>query len=435
MNTYDLLTRWSSQSIREIEAELETMEDDSTAEELLGSEELEDIREYIKAPSSRGIREAVVLLPGLMGSLLSSVRGVTSLLWINPVIFLKGQTSYLELSDDGVRDRHPEIDTIPMGIEKLVYLKIIIALDRQTDLFEFPYDWRRPIEWNGDLLKEYIDRWANNDPNQQFTLVGHSLGGLVSRAYIARHPEHAESRVKRLIMHGTPHFGAAGTVENLVLGNRMMAIVSKLNKHNETRRLIMNMPSIYQLLPSPRELFPSHRPYPVNWNLYRAESWQLEGIRQDYLDSGRAFHEILAASDPQIEIIEIAGCHQDTVVEVQRKSESEERTLYDLIRMDEGPDSGDATVPLWSAVLPRATIYYIQEIHRYLPRNKDVIDATLALIHGDLPNLPTVLPPRKTGWFTRDLLDPVDVEADNLRKRLEEGNPSEEDLSNLQFMF
>ena len=439
MNTNDLLTSWSALSFEEIEARLEAGTDEETAEQLLGTDEMAEIRALMEEPEARGLREAVVLLPGFMGSLLSSIRGVTTLLWINTAIFLRGQSSYLELNEDGTRDFSPQVEAVPIGIEKLVYLKISIALLRQTDLYEFPYDWRRPIESNGDLLHQCIERWADGHQDQQFTLVGHSMGGIVAWAYLARHTEAAERRIKHLIMHGTPHFGTAGAVENMAMGSRTLDIIEKLNDNNVPRRLMLNLPSVYQLLPAPPDLFPSHRPYPANWDLYDAVAWRLDGIRQDYLDAGRQFHELLASADPQVDIIEIAGCHVDTTVEVQRSLGPDERPQYEVIRKDEGPDAGDGTVPLWSAVLPDATMYYIQQVHRYLPKNKQVIEATLELIHGGAPALPTELPPRKIGVIAqllgRDVLTPVDVEAERLRARLEEGAASEEDLSLLHFAF
>lgn len=432
MSTNDLLASWSTLSLEEIEARLAAGTDEAAAEQLFGANEMAELQELLKAPHPRGLREAVVLLPGFMGSLLISARGVTTLLWINPVIFLKGQSSYLELSQDGTSDRDPEIEAVPFAIEKLVYLKPSIALRHQTDLYEFPYDWRRPIEHNGDLLHQCIERWADGNPDRQFTLVGHSMGGIVARAYLACHTKAAERRIKRVIMHGTPHFGATGAVESLVMGNRNMAVVEKLNENNAPRRLMLNMPSVYQLLPAPPGLFPSTRPYPANWDLYDAAAWRLEGIRQDYLNAGRQLHELLASSDPQVDIIEIAGCHVDTVVEVRRNFGPDEKPQYELIRQHEGPDAGDGTVPLWSAILPSATVYYIQQVHRYLPKNNQVIEATLDLIHDGTPNLPTKLPPRGTGLLGqllgRDMLAPVDVEAERLRARLEEGTADGEDL-------
>lgn len=77
----------------------------------------------------------------------------------------------------------------------------------------------------------------------------------MSRAYLARRRQAAERRVQRVIMLGTPHFGAATAVENLLYGNSMMALVAKLNAKNAPRRLLVNLPSAYSLLPAPPELF------------------------------------------------------------------------------------------------------------------------------------------------------------------------------------
>jgi hypothetical protein len=236
-------------------------------------------------------------------------------------------------------------------------------------------------------------------------------------------------------MHGTPHFGAAAAVENLVHGNRMMALAGKLNSKNAPDRLLLNMPSVYQLLPAPPDLFPSQRHYPSNWDLYDASAWRLKGMRQDYLDLGRAFYEMLASADPQVETIEIAGCNVDTIVDVQREFEPDERPKYDVIRQQGGADGGDGTVPLWSALLPGATIYYAQEVHRDLPKNKKVLKATLDLIHGGVPDLDTELPPFDPGWFSFEPPEPVDESAQKLRANLEEGTASAEDLSQLYFAF
>jgi hypothetical protein len=73
-------------------------------------------------------------------------------------------------------------------------------------------------------------------------------------------------------------------------------------------------------------------------------------------------------------------------------------------------------------------MYYTQQAHRSLPKNSRVIDATLALIHGGAPGLPTELPPREAGLLHRDVPAAVDVEAEQLRARLEEGTANEEDL-------
>lgn len=435
MNTNDLLANWSTLSLEEIEARLDAGQEEAALAQLFGAEEVAEMREVMAEPPARGLRPAVVLLPGIMGSLLASIRGVTQLVWINPLLFLKGESSYVELDDEGRADRRPEVEIAPVALERLCYAKIGIFLRRHVELYEFPYDWRRPVETNGDLLCACIERWADGNPDKRFTLLGHSMGGLVSRAYLARRRQAAERRVQRVIMLGTPHFGAATAVENLLYGNSMMALVAKLNAKNAPRRLLVNLPSAYSLLPAPPELFPSTRPYPANWDLYDASAWQLDDLRQDYLDAGRRFHQLLAASDPQVPLIEIAGCHQDTIVEVQRKSGAGGGSPYDVLRTAEGPDSGDGTVPLWSAVLPGAAVYYVPAVHRYLPKNRKVMEATRVLIHGGRPGLPADLPAREPGPSPRAVGLPVEQEAERLRQRLAAGTASEEDLTRLYFAF
>jgi pimeloyl-ACP methyl ester carboxylesterase len=440
LNPRDLLASWSTLSFEEIEARLEAGDDVEVVEQLFGSTEVTEMLTMAAAPRAPGRREAVVLLPGMMGSLLSSIRGVTTLLWINPAIFLNGQSSYLELNQDGTRDGSPNIEAVPVSVEKLVYLKIGLTLRRQTDLYEFPYDWRRPIERSADVLHECIERWADGDPDRGFTLVGHSMGGLVARAYLARHTQIAERRIKHLITHGTPHFGAPSALGSLITGNQMMDIVTKLNNQNQPRRFLMNLPSVYQLLPAPPDLFPSSVRYPANWDVYDAAAWQLEDVRQDYLDAGRRFHQLLANTDPQVQITQIAGCNLDTLVEVRREFGPDGEPQFEFIGIGEGPGSGDGTVPLWSAELPGATVYYIQHSHATLPSNRQVIKGTLDLVHdGKTERLPTDLPPRESGLFGRGVRSPADVDdvedvdIERLRQRLEEGTANAEDLSRLYF--
>ncbi len=432
MNTIDLYTRWSSMSLDDIQAELQADDSLPTAERLFGAEDVAQMRESQGRRTTRGPRKAVVLLPGLMGSLLSSIRGTTTLLWINPALILKGQSRYLELDETGTADAAPNILSVPTTLELTCYLKIALRLQNEALLFEFPYDWRLPIEENGDLLGKFLDRWSAGDDDMRFTLVGHSMGGLVSRAYVARHAEDAKRRVERVIMHGTPHFGAAGAVADIWRGNSMMAIGEALNGNNDFRRMVLNMPSAYQLLPAPPDLFPKGRPYPVNFDVYQAAEWRLPGVRQNYLDRGRQFHELLADHNHPVEMIEIAGCHLATKTDVMLRADADERPVLDLVTTSEGPDSGDATVPLYSAVLPGATMYYVQEKHRYLSRNTDVIKATLDLIYGRKPKLPTKLPKPKGGWFDfRTAGGSPEAQAQQMRQRFENGTATEEDFEKL----
>ncbi len=63
-----------------------------------------------------------------------------------------------------------------------------------------------PIFVQGELLAAYLVTLQQQDPQQLFTLIGHSVGGVVSRYTLVRFPK---LPVKRLITIASPHLGTA----------------------------------------------------------------------------------------------------------------------------------------------------------------------------------------------------------------------------------
>ncbi len=400
MNTNDVLLRWSQMSLDQIEEEIRSGKDAESIEQLLGKETIADMQEISFAPPATGPREAVVLLPGMMGSLLSSVRGITTLVWINPLVFLNGNARYLQIGPDGRQDACPEVVITPVGVEKFTYTKIGLALTREVDLFEFPYDWRRTTEFNARMLDASLERWAAGT-DRKFILVGHSLGGLLARAYLALFPQQADKRIKQLVMLGAPNYGAVTAIQTLFSGNDTMQKVDGLNKRNNIAEVVRSMPGLYNLLPPPEEHFPSGSTYAANWDLYNAGKWCVPGIRQEHLDNTRALYARLAGTDPQIPQAQIAGCNLQTMVSlagdfsgfgglVQAAVERLPR-LTPAFRAI-GEESGDGTVPLWSSRIQKAEIFYVQEKHVQMPNNRQVIEAVKCLIRGERCPLPVKLP-------------------------------------------
>jgi len=80
---------------------------------------------------------------------------------------------------------------------------------RDVDLFVAFYDWRKSV---GDSATSYlipwIDRARSRSGKSKVILVGHSMGGLVSRSYIQSPAYTTRNDVERLITLGTPHRGA-----------------------------------------------------------------------------------------------------------------------------------------------------------------------------------------------------------------------------------
>jgi pimeloyl-ACP methyl ester carboxylesterase len=406
-------------------------------EMLLGEREVAEVRAMLDRPPAEGPRVATVFMPGVMGSLLASVRGISALLWFNPRVMVDGQINLLDLNEDGTADHAPDVDVVPIGIEKMIYLKLILTLARETRLYEFPYDWRKRLEYNARLLHAAIERWAAAAPGRQFVLVGHSMGGVLARTYAALFPAEAQARLRRVILIGSPLYGAAMTP--LVFGGETPSTrtLARLHPDNDVAALTRSMPSLYQLLPPPPDLFAPRRPYPCNWDLYDAHAWGVPGVRQDYLDEAWRFHQLLANADPQVETVQIAGCHQETVTDVWHAPAAEgqpaaETPRYTLVCQEGGEDSGDGLVPLWSAYRAGRPTYFAEAEHSALPGDPRVLSALLELVHDGTPELPDVLP-EPSGVLQRLAETPLAQQVSELRRRFEQGRFSRDDLRRMLF--
>jgi pimeloyl-ACP methyl ester carboxylesterase len=403
---------------------------------LLGEREAEELRAMLGRPTRSTARPPTVFLPGIMGSLLASVRGISAMLWPNAEILLNGYINLLDLNEAGTGDRCPDVEIVPMGIEKFIYLKLIVTLARETRLYEFPYDWRRHLEWNAGILHECIQRWSLADPERRFVLIGHSMGGMLIRTYLALYPEEADQHVGQVILIGSPLYGAAEAALIFSSATSPAQVVQRLHPNNNVLQLTSNMPSNYQLLPPPAELFPVARPYPVNWDLYDARAWGLPHVRQDYLDDARRLHHLWAALDPQIPIHQIAGCNRATVTDVwspglEDVDEAQEQGRT-LVRQEAGADSGDDLVPLWSVRSEKVATYYVEEGHQQLPSNSQVLDAVINLIHGEPVDLPQTVP-SPTSVLQRLAPASLRQQVAEIRQRIEDGTLSREDLEKLFF--
>lgn len=131
-----------------------------------------------------------------------------------------------------------------------------LGYEENINLFIFAYDWRKQVLEIVDDLHSYIQQLSIND--QQSSIIGHSLGGLVSRIYIQKYNN---PHIDKLITAGSPHRGAtvaykiveAGEIERfndyLWLAVKM---ISSLNKNNlETDKVTIN-----RLIPVMSDLFP-----------------------------------------------------------------------------------------------------------------------------------------------------------------------------------
>ena len=129
---------------------------------------------------------------------LRSIAEILAMATLSPVAILALRTAVRQF---GLRN--VEID--PYG-DALRYFAADLG---PQNVLAFSYDWRLGNAYSAALLKRAIERkWGDSlaDPARPLTIVGHSMGGIVSRHYIEQLG--GSLVVRNLVTVGTPHDGA-----------------------------------------------------------------------------------------------------------------------------------------------------------------------------------------------------------------------------------
>ncbi|MBI5465185.1 hypothetical protein HY946_01090, partial [Candidatus Gottesmanbacteria bacterium] len=120
----------------------------------------------------------------------------------------------------------------------------------------FYYDWRKDVRNQSTPLKNFINEQLTD--GEKIHLVGHSLGGLVGRAYLGN--QNTSSRLDKLLTVGSPHQGApqsypawsGGEIweDNFIYRIAMNILLRRCVPLRNSRETIQRViPSIKNLLP------------------------------------------------------------------------------------------------------------------------------------------------------------------------------------------
>ena len=306
-------------------------------------------------------RRPVVIVPGVMGSELylgsEKVWPDVKHLFRNPELYRLPDETPLE-----PRGLVQEVVIVPNLIKIDQYNRLgdylveELGYERGADLLEFPYDWRQDVRQSARRLAEAVDVW---DPAAPITIIGHSLGTLVSRYYVERLG--GQRRVERLILMGGPHQGVPKAAASLVLGPNLLPFGLLGDR---LRDVMATFASSYQILPT----------YPCavdqdgkSYDLFSADAWLTEAQRP-LIAAAREFRRELGHQS-SVPAVSIFGYGLETITELKvRRGQGDMLSHFSLMAQ---PD-GDSTVPKLSSILPGSEIHPVQQYHGSLFVDNDV---------------------------------------------------------------
>lgn len=147
---------------------------------------------FIMNNSVTTVKRPIIVVPGASASLNPSCFFVKALFWEVPC---------LEMAWTWMPTAEEVYDPL------LARLRAAGYTETNNYLSVFFYDWRKPVENNIERLRDRINNIKTKTNSEKVDLVGHSMGGLVSRAYIQS--EIYDEDVAHLVTLGSPHYGSA----------------------------------------------------------------------------------------------------------------------------------------------------------------------------------------------------------------------------------
>jgi pimeloyl-ACP methyl ester carboxylesterase len=306
-------------------------------------------------------RRPVVFVPGLMGTELwiGSER-----LWPTPRTLISNVEILRLPGDPRIEPRGivNEVVIVPHLIEQRQYSSLGdylvegLGYTRGKDLLEFGYDWRQDVRLSAQRLGEAIERWQVGGP---ITIIGHSLGTLVTRYYVERLG--GKRVAERVILMGGPHHGSAKALACILSGPSILPFGMGAER---MRKVLTTFPSTYQILPT----------YPCAFDqdgrqidVLKDDSWLPEHQRP-FLSGARSYYGEVGTV-LSVPAVSIFGYGLKTILRLAIERDSDGRwQKVDLIE----ETSGDKSVPSASAVLKGSEIHPVLQDHGSLYVDDDV---------------------------------------------------------------
>lgn len=387
--------------------------------------------------------DVVVILPGIMGSALQKdgqdVWAFSTGALFRGLLSLGGSIKDLELAGDD-----PEADDLGDGVvaTRLLpdlhlipgfwridgYGRIVDTIRERFEvtpgenLFEFPYDWRRDNRVAARKLRrqshDWLRRWreSSGNPDAKLVLLAHSMGGLVSRAFLELEDGWRDTRA--LVTFGTPYRGSVNALDFLANGFKKRIGPFKLI---DLTGLLRSLTSVYQLLPT-------YRCYdPGDGELVRVgETTGIPGVDPERAAQALAFHrsiEQAAGEGGRYVVHPVVGIDQPTLLSA-RLSGGRVVPLRSLAGED---TRGDGTVPRGSSYPQEWESadrgMFSGEVHASLQNEKGVLDHVRGILTADALDLGAFRREERLAVYMDDLWPadeamPIRLECDDRRSQV-----------------
>ncbi|MEX1112601.1 MAG: hypothetical protein WEC84_04005 [Candidatus Andersenbacteria bacterium] len=259
-------------------------------------------------PGGPGVRCPVIIVPGLAAS----------------------HNAKLILHDEpgGAWDFTPSVDWFDSLIERLEGE----GYTPDHDLFVAFYDWRQGNHASAsEYLKPVIDEAVSKTFEDKVCVVAHSMGGLVTRAYI-QDEELYENDIAKVVFLGTPNEGAAAAylpweggrlpLSWNFFSRQWIDRIERVLKKERGQKNLERPLSFRSLFPSLKELLPTYQFLNRAGNQLALESHKEENEFLQELNATKS--ELITKG---IEVTTIAGANHDTIDQI---SIIHDRTVEDL---------------------------------------------------------------------------------------------------------
>ncbi|TCO77853.1 esterase/lipase family protein [Chromatocurvus halotolerans] len=242
----------------------------------IGSPDKPDLARLYESAKGQAEQPPLILIPGVLGSRLKREDGTEA--WpgsIGKLLVSRYQDLAMPIDEDTLQPHPGSLEPgalFDKAAGREYYSRIIKLLegpggyrrgaagvapdDSAPRYYVMTYDWRQDAVQSARELDRLIRtiRSDHASPDLRVDIIGHSMGGLIAR-YYSRYgtadvlnnnqfdaDDPGASRLRRLVLVGTPNLGSIGAIRSLINGEH-------LGLRRSPPEVLMTMPAIYQLFP------------------------------------------------------------------------------------------------------------------------------------------------------------------------------------------